>query len=196
MKRILAGWVGAAIGLGCGTADAQLQTYHRVGAWEAFSGRGDSGGAVCGIGTTITADNRRLSIRFDIGGSETNFSAGKPEWNIPADAHVTVVMQIGLNAPWTVQASGQGHDLAWTLDPGAMQSFDRQFRGAPSMTLAFPDGNEPPWSLSLTGSTAISDTFGRCVRDLTRQVEAASQVGSGAAPPPQGATQPFAPPAR
>ena len=77
-----------------------------------------------------------------------------------------------------------------------MQTFDRQFRGAPSMTLTFPDGNEPPWSLSLAGSTAISDTFGRCVRDLTRQVQAAAQGGAPTTPAPQnGATQPFAAPA-
>jgi hypothetical protein len=42
-----------------------------------------------------------------------------------------------------------------------MQAFDRQFRAAASMTVTFPEGNEPPWTLSLAGSTAISDTFAR-----------------------------------
>ena len=64
------------------------------------------------------------------------------------------------------------------LDPAGIQAFDRQFRGASSMTLTFPDGNEPPWSLSLAGSTAISATFGRCVRDLTQQVQAAQSQGN------------------
>ncbi len=54
------------------------------------------------------------------------------------------------------------------------------------MTLTFPDGNEPPWTISLTGSTAISDTFGRCITDLTRQVQARRRSSSGAAAP-QGA---------
>jgi hypothetical protein len=76
---------------------AQIQTYYHAGAWDAFSGRTDSGGAVCGIGTTAAPDNRRLAMHFDIGGTDTVFSASKPDWSIPANTHVTVVMQIGLN---------------------------------------------------------------------------------------------------
>jgi hypothetical protein len=174
-------------------ASAQMQTYYRVGAWDAFSGKSDTGGAVCGIGTTNPSDNRRLSIRFDIGGSDTTFSAGKPDWSIPANTHITVVMQVGLSIPWTMQAVGNDHSIEWTLDPNAFQEFDRQFHGASSMTLTFPDGNEPPWMLSLAGSAAISDTFGRCVRDLTQQARAAQSQGNQ--PPaneaPQGTTQPF-----
>jgi hypothetical protein len=174
-------------------AVAQMRTYYHVGAWDAFSGRSDSGGAVCGVGTTNRTEQRSLSIRFDIGGSETMFAASKPDWSIPQDTRVTVVMQIGLDTPWTQQASGNGHSINWALDRNAMQVFDRQFRGAASMTVTFPEGNEPPWTLSLAGSTAISDTFARCVRDLTRQVRATQPRADDA--PPQGPTQPFSPPA-
>jgi hypothetical protein len=181
------------------TALAQMQTYYRAGAWDAFSGRSDTGGAVCGVGTTNPTDNQRLSIRFDIGGPDTIFSAGKPDWSIPADTHMTVVMQVGLNTPWTMRAVGHDHSIEWTLDPNAVQVFDRQFRGSPSMTLTFPDGNEPPWSLSLAGSSAISDTFTRCIRDLTQQVQAAQSQGrpqpANGTPPPQSPTQPFGAPA-
>ncbi len=205
-------------------SQAQVQTYYHAGAWDAFSGRTESG-AVCGVGTTMPPDSRRLSMRFDIGGTLTRFVASKPDWSIPGNARVTVVVQIGLNAPLTVQATGQshpsdqghgpgpgqdsgaagnqrdgndaaadvGHELTWTLDPDTIQAFDRQFRSAPSMTLAFPDGNERPWTVSLAGSTAISDTFGRCVRDLTRQVQSFHPT-QGNNPPPQGATQPFSQP--
>jgi hypothetical protein len=134
-----------AIALTPAAAVAQMQTYYHAGAWDAFSGRGDTGGAVCGIGSTNPTDNRRLSIRFDIGGTDTAFSASKPDWSIPPNTHITVVMQFGLNTPWTMQAIGHDHSIDWTLDPNAIQTFDRQFRGASSMTLTFPDGNEPPW---------------------------------------------------
>jgi hypothetical protein len=170
-------------------AMAQLQTYYHAGAWDAFSGRSDSGGAVCGIGSTNPADSRRLTLRFDIGGADTVVSASKPDWSIPDNTQVRVVMQVGLNTPWSEIASGSGRSIDWRLDPAAAQSFDRQFRGASSMTVTFPDGNEPPWTLSLAGSTVISDTFARCIRDLTRQVQAAPPPN--AAPEPQGATQPF-----
>jgi hypothetical protein len=174
---------------------AQIRTYYRAGVWDAFSGRNDKGGAVCGVGNTNPVDNRRLSLRFDIGGTDTVFAVSKPGWSIPENTRVTVVMQVGLNTPITEQATGHGQTIDWTEDPGAMQAFDRQFRDSASMTLTFPDGNEPPWTISLAGSSAISDTFGRCIRDLTQQVAAAQQNGVGG--PPQAAapapTQPFAP---
>jgi hypothetical protein len=173
---------------------AQIQTYYHAGVWDAFSGRNDKGGAVCGIGNTNPATNHRLSIRFDIGGTDTVFSVSKPDWTIPDNTHVAVVMQIGLNTPWTEPGAGHGHNIDWSMDRTAIQPFDQQFRGASSMTLTFPDGNEPPWTISLAGSSAISDAFGRCVSDLTHQVQA-EQASRNGAPPPQGVapgpTQPF-----
>ena len=187
VSRLLALTIGIAP---AAPAAAQVQNYYHSGAWTAFSGRNPAGAAVCGISTSDASNTRDLSVRFDIGGTTTTFSASKPDWSIPDDTHVTVVMQVGLNLPWTVQEIGHGRSIDWTLDATAIQPFDRQFRGAPSMTLTFPDGNEPPWALSLAGSTAISDTFGRCIRDLTRQVQA-NPPPAAAAPPPQNTTQPF-----
>lgn len=172
-------------------AMAQIQTYYRSGTWEAFSGRNDKGGAVCGIDNTNPSDNRRVSIRFDIGASETVLSASKPDWAIPDGTRITVVMQVGLNTPWIRSASGNGHNIDWALDSTAMQSFDQQFRSASSMTLTFPDGNEPPWTVPLIGSSAISATFRRCITDLTRQVQAAQTAAPAQPAPTQNATQPF-----
>ena len=172
---------------------AQIQTYYHAGAWDAFSGRNDKGSAMCGVGTTNPANNRQFSLTFDIGGTNTVATATKPEWAIPDGTQVNVVMQIGLNTPWTEAANGHGHSVSWVLDRSAAPVFDRQFAGASSMTLTFPDGNEPPWTVPLSGSTAISATFGRCIRDLTRQVQAV-QSGAPAQPTPtQGATQPYNP---
>lgn len=176
-------------------ASAQIRTYYHVGVWDAFSGRNESGGAVCGVGNTDPTDHRRMSLRFDIGGTDTAFSVSKPAWAIPDNTRVTVVMQVGLNAPWTEQGTGHGQTIDWPMDRNAMQSFDIQFRDSSSMTLTFPDGSEPPWTIALTGSSAISDAFGRCIRDLTRQVQAAQANGAAMPPPPSAAppppTQPF-----
>jgi hypothetical protein len=182
------------IALAPAAAMAQVQTYYRAGAWDAFSGRNEKGGAVCGIGSTNPVNNRRLSIQFDIGGTDTIFSASKPDWSIPDNMRVTVVMQVGLNIPSTQQGTGHEHAIDWTLDRGAIQAFDRQFRGASSMTVTFPEGNEPSWSVPLAGSSMISDTFGRCVRDLTQQVQA-TQPPPNDGPARPGPTQPFSPPA-
>ena len=175
-------------------ANAQLQSYYHAGAWDAFSGRNNKGGAVCGVGNTNVAYNRRLSIRFEIGGSDSVFSASKPDWSIPDNTPIRVVMQVGLGTPWTQQATGHGHSIDWLIDRTAMQAFDQQFRGAPSMTLTFPDGNEPSWTISLAGSSAISDAFDRCVRDLTRRVQGSQPANNGPPPGAAGvATQPFSP---
>src|ERR1700760_424933 len=171
-------------------ASTQIQPYYHAGVWDAFSGRSSNGAPVCGVGTTTPSDGRRFELRLDLSGTTTVFSASKMDWSIPANTPVTLVMQVGLNTPWTIQATGHDHSMDWTLDPAATQAFDRQFRGASSMTLAFPNGNELPWTLSLAGSTAISDTFGRCVRDLTRQYQT-STPPSGHTPAAGGPTQPF-----
>ncbi len=188
----LARLAAAVVALTPAIAHAQVRTYYQAGAWDAFSGRNEKGGATCGVGSTMPPDNRRLSIQFDIGGTDTTFSASKPDWSIPDNTRIKVVMQIGLNTPWTEQGIGHDHTIDWTLAPGSMQTFDRQFRGATSMTVTFPDGNEPPWGMSLAGSTAISDTFGRCIRDLTRQMQSAQPPVTGS-PAPQPGTQPFSP---
>lgn len=183
---------GLLIALAPAVAMAQMQTYYHAGAWDAFSGRNAQGGATCGVGSTMPPDNRRLSVMFDIGGADTTISASKPDWAIPDNTKVAVVIQVGLDTPWTAQGTGHDHAIDWTLDRDAMQTFDRQFRGASSMTLTFPNGNEPPWTIPLAGSTAISDTFGRCIRDLTRRVQD-NQPPTGAAPASPDATQPFSP---
>ena len=163
---------------------ADTTIYYHAGAWDAFSGRSDGGHMFCGIGSTNPADGRALSLRFDIGGANVVFEARKPGWSIPNGTNVPVVMTIGTDTPWSQQAVAENNALRWTLDGTAIQTFDAQFRRAGSMTVAFPGGNEPPWTLSLTGSTAISNAFGRCVRDLAARGETA---------PPGAPTQPFTP---
>ncbi len=62
MKR-LAGLTVLAIAAVPAAALAQVQTYYHAGAWDAFSGRDEKGGAVCGVGNTSPVGERRLSMR-------------------------------------------------------------------------------------------------------------------------------------
>jgi hypothetical protein len=167
-----------------GTASAAMTVYYHAGAWDAFSGPGDEGKPVCGVGITNPADNRSFSLRYVIGSQNVIFEAKKPSWNIPAGTQIAVVLQIGLETPWNLQGVGDGQTVEWALDQPTMQTFDAQFRRAGSMTMTFPSGSEPPWTLSLTGSTAISNTFGRCATDLTQQA-------SQSPPAQQVPTQPY-----
>lgn len=172
------------------TALAQIKPYYHNGAWEAFSGRTETGSAVCGLDSI--GDDRKLAMRFTIGGTETVFTASKPSWSIPEGTKIPVVIQIGLSTPWSFTGTGHGSDIDWSLDADPAANFRQQFRTATSLTVTFPIGSEPPWTLSLAGSTAISETFDRCVHDLTQQVR--SQTPPPAAAAPAAPTQPFAPP--
>jgi hypothetical protein len=172
-------------------ARAAVTVYYHVGAWDAFDGPGDDGRPVCGIGTRNPADGRTFSLRFSVGGDDTvTFIASKTGWQIPDGTAMPVVMQIGLQRPWNVQARGNADRVQWALDRDAIQEFDAQFRRAGSMTVTFPSGNEPPWVLSLSGSTAVSNAMGRCITDLARRTAVPGGTAPAAA---QGPTQPFAP---
>lgn len=168
---------------------APLATYYHAGAWDAFSGRGDDGRLVCGIGNTNPADGRKFTLRFTAGEDPIVFTVTKPTWTIPAGTQASVVMQVGLERPWTEQATGNGQALSWSLDRAAMQLFDAQFRRSTSMTLAFPDGRELAMLVPLAGSTAISEAFRRCISDFS----GISQPPRPPAPGMQAPTQPFSP---
>jgi hypothetical protein len=194
---------GAVIGalLCSAPAMADMTVYYHVGSWDAFSGPGDDGKPVCGVGSTNPTDHRSISIRYTIGSDTTLFQAKKPTWNIPQGTQVAAVMQLGLDSPWNLQAVGNRQIVEWSLDRDAMQLFDAQFRRGSSMTLTFPQGNEAPWTVGLNGSTAISNAFGRCVRDMMQRTQ--QQTATPAAPtqpysqaPAQAAAPPAAPAAQ
>jgi hypothetical protein len=168
------------------SAGADMVVYYHAGGWDAFSGPADNGKPVCGIGSTNPADNRSFSLRIQIGDENVTFQARKPTWRVPAGTPLPVVVQIGLNAPFSMMGAGNGQLVEWSVDARAMQIFDAQFRAAGSMTVTFPLGDEPPWIVALNGSTAISNAFGRCITDRTQR--AADRTPAG---PDQGATQPL-----
>jgi len=161
-----------------------MSVYYHVGSWDAFSGANEDGKPVCGVGSTNPVDNRSFSMRFQLGTDVMSFQAKKPTWKIPESTQIPVVVQLGSDAPWAAQAVGNGQTVEWTIDRTMVQAFDLQFRRGTTMTVAFPSGNEPPWTIGLNGSTTISNAFGRCVNDMVAR--AGSQPAA-----PSGQTQPF-----
>lgn len=185
MKRLLPATL-AALCL-ASPAWAALTVNSHVGSWDVFSGTGTDGRATCGIGNSNTTNGRAFSLRYIRGAEGITFVADKPNWNIPAGTHMRVVMQVGLNPPWTDDAVGHGQRVEWTMDRANVQVFDTQFRRAQSMTVSFPSGNEPPWTISLNGSTAASNAMGRCVTAMVQSSNSAAPAQAA----PQGPTQPF-----
>jgi hypothetical protein len=177
------------LGVLAASADADMTVYYRAHGWDAFSGSDEIGKQVCGIGTTDPADTYSFSLRFEIGDDLVKFRAKKPTWNIPAGTLLSVVVRIGPDTSWDIQGVGNGQAVEWSLDPGAFQTFEVRFRRTKSMTVAFPSGSEPPWTIALKGSKAISNAFGRCIKvETQREVTAMQKSALPAAHP---ATQPF-----
>ena len=188
----MGGWIrrtvfGTALALGtAASASAAVNIFYHAGGWDAFNGTGDDGQPMCGAGSYNPRDGRSFSLRFPLNSNDVLFIASKPSWNVPNGTAMPVVMQIGLDRPWTAQAEGNGQRIQWTLGRDAMGAFDAQFRGASSMTVSFPNGSEQPWVIALNGSTAVSNAMGRCINEMARR--AAAQA---APQPPQGETQPY-----
>jgi hypothetical protein len=201
VTRTLAAVLPLAVLLGAAPGRAAPNVYYHAGAWYAFTDKDDQGAAVCGIGTQIPPDNRNLTLTYTISGSDLTFTASKPSWNIPDGTILEADMQVGQNGPWQAQGHGHGAAMAWVVSASEIRNFDTLFRNGSTLTLTFPSGNEPAWSLPLRGSTAASATLWRCVQDLTDRAKAAAPASNGPAsngsatqPGGQAPTQPFAPP--
>ena len=147
MRPALGTGIAAAVAAGAtGPAGADMAVYYHAGGWDAFSGPGDNGKPVCGIGSTNPADNRSFSLRFQIGGENVTFQAKKPTWRMPAGTLFPVVVQIGLNTPFSMMGAGNGQMVEWSVDSKAMQTFDAQFRAR-----RFDDRDLSRWVTSRPG---------------------------------------------
>ena len=172
------------LGVAPGLADPTI--YYRAGNWHAFTDKDAQGNSVCGIGTQNQGDGRALTLTYRIGGTDLMLEAAKPGWSIPDGTALNVGMQIDSNPSWTTGAVGHGTTVEWIIGAASITGFDAQFRAGSTMMVSFPSGNEAPWVLSLTGSSAASATLWRCVQDLTGRARL-----SNSAPGAPALTQPF-----
>src|ERR1700722_19783993 len=149
VMRTIAGSVPLVLLLGAAPGWAQPTVYYHVGSWHAFTDKDSQGSTICGIGSTNPADGRTLSMTYTIGGSDLTIRADKPSWSIPSGTSVDASTQIDQNTPWTAQADGNGSGVEWTIGAASIRDFDTQFRNGGRLTVSFPSGNEPPWTLAL-----------------------------------------------
>ena len=176
-----------AFGARPGAADPVV--YYHAGAWHAFTDKTSDGKDICGIATTNPNDEREFALTYLIGGENLTFRATKQSWTVPDGTQLNVSMQIDQNTPWPAEALGHGSSIEWAVGAASVQAFDGLFRAGSTLTLTFPSGNEPPWTLSLAGSTASSQTLWRCVQDMSVRDHVVTPASN--TPPP---TQPYAPP--
>ncbi|MBB3896682.1 hypothetical protein [Roseococcus suduntuyensis] len=189
---VLAGLASLCLG---SAAQAQPRTQTtplgRYGAWTVYAMVTPAGRDVCGM-VASGAEGRRLHIQHVRNTNFILFQAHKASWTIPQGTRMQINMRIDQGAGWTApQATGQGRSAHWTLRSG-LSRFEAEFRNGSRLTLTFPQGNEPEWSVSLNGS---SEAMARLVTCMRSHGNEPTQPFGGAPTPPGQPSQPFSAPA-
>jgi hypothetical protein len=129
-------------------------------------------------------------------GGRVLFELTKTSWNIPLNTDVPISLQFDSNAPLVGTAKGRpdsvlgGHLFYTIIDD---KEFLDAFASAKQMTLSFPQGNEPPWTIDMTGSREATTAFAKCMTTIPAATQpftsAGTQPHGGGAQPNGGATQ-------
>jgi hypothetical protein len=150
-------------------AEAATRTLARSGTWEAFGGNTTKGGRVCGVSQQV--NNRYFGLKLFAGDSTFTIQVGGKIWQIENGKKQSVVMVLDGNRPWRATATGMHFNdgeagLEFTINRDELGEFNRQFRDAGQLRLQFPGTMTADWLVDLTGTSAVSDAFGRCTRGL------------------------------
>lgn len=165
---------------------AQMIDLMRAGVWSAFMGRTISGTRICGVDASdggAGANRRSFAIRHFQDNNYLTVQIFKPSWDIPQGSRISFELLFDGRYPYNGKGAGEGNRLEWTIMRDITAEFLTRFTAGNSIQVRFPDGNEPPMTLSLSGTTAVMHAFSRCIATHT----GVSGVPGGAA------TQPFSP---
>jgi hypothetical protein len=150
-------------------ADAATRTLARSGTWEAFGGNTTKGGGICGMSQDV--NHKYFGLKLFAGDSTFTIQVGGKIWLAENGRKQNVVMVLDGNRPWRATATGMHFNdgdagLEFTINRDELAEFNRQFRDAGQLRLQFPGTMAADWLVDLTGTTAVSDAFGRCTRGL------------------------------
>jgi tetratricopeptide (TPR) repeat protein len=166
-RGIAAGAVALAV-LGSTAAQAQIAAFARNGDWEAFGGLDTDGKtAVCAM--TQKTKDRYLGIKFYQGDKSFVMHLSSPHWHSEDKDH-DVSFMIDGGDQWAFKKGGVpvtrftdgGAGVEFEVAAEQLDLFVREFRAGKQMRFAFPTIDAAGWTVSLAGSSAISDAFDRC----------------------------------
>ena len=157
---------------------ADTSVLARAGDWEAFGGTtvpkegsGKQANQVCGVSQSLP-DDRYVSIKFFKGDATFTLQIGWKQWRINDGDKQEVVITMDNNPDWsTKEATGMHFNdgdagLELTVRANQLNDFMQEFRTSNRMRFRFPGSGAKDWSLSLAGSSAVTDAFDRCRRGM------------------------------
>jgi hypothetical protein len=165
---------------------AMAEAIGQWGTWSAFEVLALSGRMMCG--SQLSGRDRVLLLKYEAGTDVLTIHLVKNGWTIPKGQKMKIIMQVdvappmslygygggqlpvysswgiveitlGLNDIWSVTGKPQISEVINLLSSGKVVDF------------TFPDGDEPQWEGSLSGSRQALDAQGRCIANLTRSTQ-------------------------
>lgn len=180
--------VGLAGALMCALpASADVHALAVSGNWTVFSGTDPDNKTVCGM-RTEGAETRRIAIVQYAGDTGTVLRLRKDSWTIPADTAIGILVQFDNGPQVPVKGAGSGQEMSVNLALEQTLPFMVSFGAGTQIRVLFQEGNELPWTSSLTGSAKALDAFDVCRKGLNPA--AATQPFSPTAMPPPDQSQP------
>jgi hypothetical protein len=151
-------------------AAAETSLITRSGAWQAFGGTTTSGRPLCGV--SQSTGELYFGLKFYSGDSTFTVQIGAKSWRIANGAQRKLQMVLDGNRPWLATGTGMHFSdgdagLEFTIDRSKIDQFAAQFRGGNALHVQFAAPDATEWSLSLAGSSAVTDAFLQCIEGLT-----------------------------
>ena len=158
-----------AVCLAAATAYADTKTLAEAGTWEAFGGTTTQGRPVCGISQEV--GGRYFGLKLYSGGETFTIQLGTKEWKLDDKAKIKVVLRFDAHNPWNATGTAFHFEdgdsgLQFNVSKSEVTQFMSEFRASAKLRLEFVGSNLADWSLSLAGTSAVSDAFLTCNRGL------------------------------
>jgi hypothetical protein len=174
----------------CGNvANAEVSVFYRSGAWEALSGRSESGTQMCMV--KVHSSDRSFMVKWFRGNPDLIIHIFKNGWNVSNQPLVDVSLQFDNQPAWPGKASGLDHEatgLEMRVSDSLVPEFLNKLRWSTSLRISFPTGSESDWTANMTGSNAAVLKMLECV-NWTLNPRPTQPYTSQAQPP--AVTQPY-----
>ena len=150
-------------------AGAETKPLARAGTWEAFGGTTLKGRPVCGVSQEV--GGRYFGLKLYSGGDTFTIQVGTKEWKLADKAKIKVVLRFDANKPWNATGTAFHFEdgdsgLQFEVNKSEVTPFMSEFRTSATLRLEFVGSNLADWSLSLSGTGAVSDAFLSCNKGL------------------------------
>lgn len=183
--------------VGVGQAHAEMKAISSGGYWVATAGTAKTEDnntvPMCAIQTDGRNPNgSRFYFALKASGGQLYIHLSKQGWHIPPQQVMNVSMHVDNAEGWYLPMMGDGSDNIYGPlgsktrpdgEPWAKYVINLLGTGV-NLYISFPEGNTPPWTLSLQGSQVALQSMVACVEHLPGSTPASGQpYGNGGGQP-------------